>query len=69
METYEYINVVNIPDLLGIHEDVASSEMTNKDIEFCRWDEDIATVKVIFAEALSPEDLAILDGIVASNCS
>ena len=65
--TYEYLDKITSPNLTGIHDDVIASAITDKNIEWCRWDEDIATLKVVWQDALSAEDKALLDGIVQSN--
>jgi len=51
----------------GIQPDVLASEMTNKTIEWCRWDEDTELLEISFTDALDAGDKTILDGIVASN--
>lgn len=64
---YIYENKVNSPNLDQIHLDVASSDMTDKTIEWCRWDEDIQKLKIIFTNELSVEDKTLLDTIVSNN--
>lgn len=64
---YEYSNKVTMPDLDQIHLDVATSEMTDKTIEWCRWDELTEILKIVFTNTLSAPDKTILDGIVADN--
>ena len=74
--TYTYTNITTAPHLMtcdngncidGIHYDIEQSAMTDKVIEYCRWDEDIETLKVVFTTALSGADKTILDGIVDDN--
>ena len=74
---YYYDNIANIPNLSthdvddvqvsGIHYDVANSDMSNKSISYCRWDEDVEELHVHFAIELSAEDKTKLDTIVANN--
>ena len=47
--------------------DVESSAMTDKTIEWCRWDESTTYLCVIFTNELTSEDKAILDQIIADN--
>lgn len=67
MVEYKYENKNASPNLDGIHLDVVASAMTDKNIEYCRWDEDIAELKVWWADSLSGGDKTILDTIVANN--
>lgn len=64
---YLYQDKAEEPNLDGIHTGIASSDMTDKSIKYCRWDADIKELKVVFESALSTDDKAILDGIVESN--
>jgi hypothetical protein len=64
---YEYVDKATSPDLTGIHDDVAASAMTDKNIEWCRWDEDIQKLIVVWQDSLSAEDKALLDTIVQNN--
>jgi len=64
---YEYTDKVNMPDLDQIHLDVASSVMTDKTIEWCRWDELTNILKVVFTNTLIAGDKTILDAIVVDN--
>lgn len=63
--TYYYTKEDQSPDLWAVHEAVALSEMTNKDIAYCRYDEDTKLLKVIFTSSLSIEDETILDRIIS----
>ena len=63
---YEYTNKATAPSLSTIHDDVATSEMTDKNIVYCRWDEDTEILKVVWTDTLSAGDKTILDGIVTS---
>lgn len=53
------------PDLDAIEIDIAASAMTNKTVDFMRWDQDGETLKIAFEVALSAGDKDILDAIVA----
>ena len=64
---YEYTNKTTMPNLDQIHLDVASSEMTDKTIEWCRWDELTEILKVIFTNELIVADKTILDTIATNN--
>jgi len=64
---YEYTDKTSMPNLDQIHLDVASSEMTDKTIEWCRWDELTSLLKVVFTNELIAGDKTILDGIVVAN--
>jgi hypothetical protein len=74
---YEYNDITNRPNLgstnaqheiiSGIHYDVPNSDMTDKSIEGCRWDEDGAHLSIWFANALSAGDKTKLDTIVTNN--
>jgi len=64
---YEYSGKINAPNLDQIHLDVATSEMIDKVIEWCRWDELTALLKVVFTNELVVGDKTILDGIVVDN--
>jgi hypothetical protein len=67
MVDYEYTNIADWPNLDGITSDVAASAMTDKSLEYCRWDEDDEILQVIFTNDLSAGDKSILDTIVANN--
>lgn len=62
---YTYNNKVTSPNLDNIHVDVNSSSMSEKSIEWCRWDESTSILKVKFTNTLSVDDKIILDTIVA----
>lgn len=62
---YEYHDITSDPGLERIHTEVAASEMTDKNIEGCRWDETPALLQVWWTEELSALDKTMLDGIVA----
>jgi len=64
---YEYTNKTTMPNLDQIHLDVAASEMTDKTIEWCRWDELTDILKVVFTNTLIAGDKTILDAIVVDN--
>ena len=67
MVIYEYNSIINSPNLEYIQEEVLESEMTNKTIEYCRWNEENSILLVFFTNSLSGDDKAILDTVV-SNC-
>ena len=67
MIDYEYPDKTTEPDLQKIHEDVSSSEMTDKNIKYCSWNEDDTILHVFWLDELSGEDKAILDNIVEEN--
>jgi len=64
---YEYTDKTSMPNLDQIHLDVAASEMTDKTIEWCRWDEATEILKTVFTNELIVGDKTILDGIVVAN--
>jgi len=51
----------------GIHYDVAYSEMSDKGIQWCRWEEGEAKLFVCFSNELSSGDKTLLDAIVEAN--
>jgi len=54
------------PDLTALKEAVLASAMTDKGIDFCRWDEEPdGDLEVVFTNELGAGDKLILDGIVA----
>jgi len=55
--------------LSGIHKCVADSEMTNKNLNSCTWDEDSEILEIEFTGELVSADKDILDLIVSGNCS
>jgi len=61
---YIYENKVTSPNLDQIHQDVTNSAMSDKSIEWCRWDEATQNLKVVFTNSLSAGDKDILDNIV-----
>lgn len=69
--TYTYTNKSKEPDLKQIHLDVAASLMSDKVIEWCRWDEGNdglkETLQVVFTNELSDADKTKLDTIVTNN--
>jgi len=64
---YEYTGKATMPNLDQIHLDVAASAMTDKTIEWCRWDEATEVLKVVFTNELIAGDKTILDAIVTNN--
>lgn len=67
MVEYEYSNKAIDPDLPQIHIDVEASEMTNKDIDYCIWNEDDEILRVYWTGSLDANDKTELDTIVANN--
>ena len=82
MITYTYTNITNKPNLStwelqsgsenpilvsGIHYDTINSEMSDKSLEGCFWDEDFSILKIYFDQTLSEADETILDNIVSEN--
>lgn len=63
--TYEYA-VAYSPDLSSLEGSVAASAMTDKSVEYSRWDEEngSGSLCVTFTTALDAGDKTILDGIV-----
>lgn len=51
----------------GIHYDVEISNMTDKSIEYCLWNESTEELDIYFTNELSSEDKIILDDIVNNN--
>jgi len=67
MTKYIYNNIDAEPNLEYIHEQVALSSMVNKNIQYCRWDEDVEQLQVLFDVDLVEADKAILDTIVEGS--
>jgi hypothetical protein len=51
----------------GIHNDVASSDMSNKNIQYCNWSEASQELKITWDVELSAGDKTKLDDIVSNN--
>ena len=64
---YLYNNKLISPSLDQIHIDINDSLMTDKSIEWCRWDEGIQILKIVFTNELSTNNKSILDSIVDNN--
>jgi len=74
---YTYSNIENKPDLLtndeednmlsGIHYDIINSEMINKNIDYCLWNENDENLHIFYNNELSQDDKMILDDIVNNN--
>ena len=64
---YEYLNIINCPNLDNIHLDVGNSLMENKDISHCIWEFDLKKLMVFFNFSLNDSDKIILDNIVSEN--
>ena len=67
MHDYEYPDIDTMPNMGGIHTDVVASEMTDKDIIGCVWNEADEVLHVHWQRILSSGDEALLDTIVANN--
>lgn len=67
MTEYIYPNKPTSPNLSGILEAIAASEMTDKNVAGLRWDKEDETLKVFWTDSLDASDKTILDGIVAAN--
>lgn len=66
MADYNYTKA-DLPDSDYIHTEVAASAMVDKGIEYCRWDELGTNLLIVFTNPLIPDDLLILDAIVAAT--
>lgn len=64
---YEYPGQTFEPNLTKILDDVGLSNMTNKNIEWCRWDQDISLIVIAFTNPLDAQDKSKLDVIVANS--
>ena len=60
-------NITNEPYIQGIHNDIANSNMVDKSIDWCRWDEDTSILEIYFINILSSQDKLELDTIVSNN--
>jgi transcription initiation factor IIE alpha subunit len=60
---YHY-NIQNQISLDYIHEQVALSLMEDKNIDYCRWDEDEGDLEIYWTTELSDADYSILTQIV-----
>lgn len=67
MKIYLYNNITSHPDLDIINNDINSSNMSNKNVDYLRWDEDLALLTITWNSELSTEDKTILDNIVSEN--
>ena len=82
MIEYIYEGVINEPNIetgytepstgeyhmtSGIHFDVPLSDMTNKNIQYCMWEQGKALLHVYWDAELTSEDKSKLDVIVANN--
>jgi len=73
---YTYSNIMNKPDLAtlndsgelisGISYDILNSEMTNKELQWCFWDESSQQLVISFLNTLHFSDKIILNLIVAN---
>ena len=67
MTVYIYENKITTPNIDQIIVDVSMSEMIDKNIQRCRWEESEVKLYVYFDTDLIQSDLDILNGIVANN--
>jgi len=67
MVEYQYTDKTISPNLDQIHLDIAASTMTDKSVNYCRWDENDALLRIFFDNALSEDDKTALDTIVTNN--
>ena len=65
MHVYSYSEKVESPDLDAIHANVALSEMTNKTLLFCCWEQALARLCCIFEKQLLTADKIIFDAIAS----
>lgn len=71
--TYTYGSKSTSPDLKGIHTAVGAGSMTDKTIDYCRWDKGAdgpsgaETLIVVFDNELSGPDKTLLDTDVTNN--
>lgn len=64
---YYYENKTSSPDLFQIQYNVSISNMTDKTIEWCRWDKETNVLQIKFTNELKPSDKLILDDLVFQN--
>jgi len=64
---YDYTGKTSRPVSSAIHDDVGTSTMTDKTIEYCTWNESDDILHVNFTNALSGADKIELDTIVTNN--
>jgi hypothetical protein len=75
---YTYQNITNTPNLAsadlngdvisGVYYDVLHSDMLNKSINYCRWDDGVHVLLVyVDGSVLSEADKNMLDVIVENN--
>ena len=71
MQEYIYEDISS-PDLDQIHLDIVSSDMDDKSIEYCRWDENPVDehlencLHIVFTNELSQDDKTKLDNIISA---
>jgi len=64
---YEYPDFHDGWVIDSIKTDILESSMTDKNIEWGRWDEDLELLSLMFTDELSPADKIILDQIVEDH--
>jgi len=67
MADYIYSDATRQPNLNLIHVDVAASDMTNKNLEYCSYDQDSSQITVSFDGTLNSPDETSLNGIVEDS--
>lgn len=61
---YYYYDIIDVPDLDGLKAGIAASLMSNKDLNFLRWDSEPDILTVAWNSTLNTEDKLILDSLV-----
>ena len=71
MQEYIY-DSIDLPDLDQLHLDITNSDMDDKSVEWCRWDENpidehsAKCLHVYFTNELSSSDETKLDNIISA---
>jgi hypothetical protein len=66
---YYYNNIQNHSSLSTLHSLILNSAMSNKEIDYCRWDAESTRLQIVWKSYLLSSDKSILDNIVSSNCT
>jgi len=64
---YEFDGITIEPDLDALTEAVKASDMDDTDLEWLRWDQDVAELDAAWARALSEADQSKLAALVAAT--
>lgn len=67
MYKHSYTGKTTAPDLDQIHTDVAASTMTNKNIQYCSWDEGTTLLDIFYDVEVTGSDKTKLDTIITDN--